>query len=186
MVGINIMKKFISAFLFFILCFVGVCANAKMVQKRWANPKHLNTYIQPGLERSTMMKHAFAEWSKLTKNKVIFYYVDSPKDADIEVVFVDRVPGNVKDAAGLTNCVYSNTNEMVHARILIPSMTVSGRALSRDDVYTSMLHEIGHAMGIVVHSTNPNNIMYPLIDSKREITKYDLAELYRIYGWQQL
>ena len=44
------------------------------VQKTWANPKHLNTYVQPGFGRSTMMKHAFAEWSQLTKNKVIFYY----------------------------------------------------------------------------------------------------------------
>lgn len=185
MVGINIMKKFVSIFLFLFLCIAGVSSvNAATVQKRWANPKHLNTYIQPGLERSTMMEHAFAEWSRLTKNKVVFYYVDSPKDADIEVIFVDRVPGNMQNATGLTNCLYSAKHEMIHAKILIPAKSTAGRTLSRDDVYTSMLHEIGHAIGIVVHSTNPNNIMYPLIDAKREITKYDLAELYRIYGWQ--
>lgn len=180
------MKKILSSIIIFMLAFVTLCADAVQTQKRWANPKHLTTYIQPGLERSEMMKRAFAEWSRLTKNKVVFYYVDSPEKADITVKFVDKVNASNGDVSGLTKCQYSQLDDtMKHAEILIPAYTSAGRKLGRDDVYTSMLHEIGHAIGIVVHSTNPNNIMYPRIDVKREITKYDLGELYRIYGWKQ-
>ncbi len=163
------------------------CVNAAEVQKRWEDPQHLKVYIQPGLERSEMMKRAFAEWSRLTKNKVVFYYVDSLEKADIDVVFVDRLATNFGRAIGLTDCkYYQSNNHMFHAQIIIPAKATNGRPLTRDDVYTSMLHEIGHAIGIVQHSTNPNNIMYPFIDAKREITKYDLAELYRIYGWSDV
>ena len=73
---------------------------------------------------------------------------------------------------------------MLKAVIYIPLKTSGGVTLSKDGVYTSMLHEIGHAIGIADHSKNPKNIMYPVIDVKREITKYDLGELYRTYGWK--
>ncbi len=154
------------------------------VQKTWANPKHLNTYVQPGFGRSSMMKHAFAEWSQLTKNKVIFYYVNDPKKADIEARFVDILPGLPAGVAGLTDIKYNSQHQMLKAVIYIPLKTSGGMTLSKDDVYTSMLHEIGHAIGIADHSKNPKNIMYPVIDVKREITKYDLGELYRTYGWK--
>ncbi len=178
------MKRFISFILiiFFMMSFSGVVV-AMQTQKRWKNPKHIDTYIQPGYERSAMMKRAFREWSSLTNNKVLFYYVDSPDNAQVEVKFVRTVEGP-DGAAGLTKVLYSQSrNEMLHAVILIPTHTVAGREMSRDEVYTSMLHEIGHAIGIVRHSTNPKNIMYPQIDEEREISKYDLAELHRIYGW---
>lgn len=153
-------------------------------QKRWANPKRLNAYIQPGLERSDMMKRAFAEWSRYAKNNVVFYYVDSFDGSDIDVVFVETLQNADPGIIGLTRCTYNQKNEMIHATIYIPSRRSNGMPLNRDAVYTSMLHEIGHAIGIVKHSTNPKNIMYPYIDEKREISKFDLAELYRIYGWR--
>lgn len=177
------MRKVIVLLFLIVFCLTTFVGSAFAGQKRWSNPKRIKTYIQPGLERSQMMKRAFAEWSRLTKNNIVFYYVDSAKKADIDVIFVDILSGP-NGRAGLTRCIYSIDGEMVHATIWIPAKTSDGKILSRDEVYTSMLHEIGHAMGIVEHPKNPHNIMYPLIDSKREISKYDLGELYRIYGWK--
>lgn len=177
--------------IFLLLCLIFMMAfsyvQAADSQKRWEDPRHLKVYIQPGLERSEMMKHAFSEWSRLTKNKLVFYYTDSKQSANIDVVFVDKLATNFGQAIGLTDCkYYQDNNYMYHATIIIPAKAANGKTLTRDDVYTSMLHEIGHAIGIVNHSTNPHNIMYPLIDAKREITKYDLGELYRIYGWDNV
>ncbi len=178
------MKKLFLFFISILMMFATTNIASAEVQKRWADPMHLKVYIQPGLERSTMMRHAFSEWTRLAKNKIVFYYVDSKNEADIDVIFVDRLSTNNGQAIGLTSCDYfPKNNNMSHATIYIPAKAANGKVLTRDDVYTSMLHEIGHAMGIVKHSTNPHNIMYPLIDAKREITQYDLAELYRIYGW---
>ncbi len=180
------MKKILIVFGLIIFLF-WLCAKdvtAVQTQKRWANPKRLNTYIQPGLERTGMMKRAFAEWSRYAKNNIVFYYVDSLDSADIDVVFVETLPDVPPGVIGLTRCTYNQKNQMAHATIYIPAKRSNGMPLNRDAVYTSMLHEIGHAMGIVRHSTNPQNIMYPYIDEKREISKFDLAELYRIYGWR--
>lgn len=178
------MKKFIIFFTIILTIVFNSASYVAAVQKTWENPKHLNTYIQPGLGRSTMMKHAFAEWSRLTKNKVVFYYVNDPNKADIEARFVDILPGLPSGVAGLTNIKYNQQHMMLKAVIYIPLKTSGGMTLSKDGVYTSMLHEIGHAIGIADHSKNPQNIMYPVIDVKREITIYDLGELYRTYGWK--
>ena len=121
----------------------------------------------------------------INKNKMVFYFVDDITISQIDVRFVEKVPGNTSPGViGLTMCQYTRTGKMRHATVWIPTHTKGGAKLSRDEVYTSMLHEIGHAVGIVQHSTNKNNIMYPSIDEKREITKYDLGELYRMYGWK--
>lgn len=178
------MKKVITLFLI-IFCFVFTTANIVLAaQKTWANPRHLNTYIQPGFGRTLMMKHAFEEWSRLTKNNVVFYYVKDAGAADIEVYFVDILPGLPSGTAGLTKISYTNDNKMRKAIVYIPLKTSGGITLTKDMVYTSMLHELGHAIGIADHSKNPHTIMHPSIDEKREITKYDLGELYRIYGWK--
>ena len=176
---------------FFVLCLILLniffCSSSALAaQKHWRNPAHLDTYIQPGYGRSDLMKKAFAEWSRLTKNKVVFYYVDSPKKAQIEVQFGEKILRTQnKGTAGLTKTKMLG-DEMYHATILIPLQTSAGIEMSKEMVYVVMLHEIGHALGILKHSTNPQNIMYPAASSdNKKITKYDLAELYRIYGWKQ-
>lgn len=180
------MKKFATSILliFFSLMLIPNEVFA-VTQKKWKNPKNLKTYIQPGYGRSELIKKAFRAWSAATKDKVVFYYVDTPEEAQIDVSFGDKIKGtNNPGTAGLTRSSYLG-DEMVHAEILIPVKTSSGIELPQELVYISMLHEIGHALGILNHSTNPQNLMYPTTQSiDKTITKYDLAELYRIYGWK--
>ena len=38
------------------------------------------------------------------------------------------------------------------------------RTLSKDEIYAVAVHEIGHAIGILGHSSNRNDIMYPTTD----------------------
>ncbi len=179
------MKKFAIIILVIFISLILTPNKVFAGQKYWRNPKNLKTYIQPGYGRSELIKKAFRAWSIATKDKVIFYYVNNPQDAQIEVSFGEKIKGtNNPGTAGLTR-TRSLGNEMVHAEILIPVKTSSGVELPQEMVYISMLHEIGHALGIINHSTNPQNLMYPSTSkADKKITKYDLAELYRIYGWQ--
>lgn len=189
---------FISIFIIFIST---LAAYAVPGQKTWDNPKNISVYIQPGYERSIMAKHAFQEWTKVTKGKLGFVFTNQKDNAQISVYFCKKVPnfkGNTSDAvSGLTRTqeiykviikpsgqvIKTPTNKLGKADVWIATHTIGGHELNRDEVYTVMLHEIGHAIGIINHSTNKHNIMYPSIDEKREITKYDLGELYRMYGW---
>ena len=179
------MKKFL-VFLFSILVVFVFQINTNAANnesnKWWMYPKQLRVYIPPNHKRTVMMKHAFAEWSRVTSGKLAFKYVPSPNVAKIKVIFVDKIP-NADREIGLTRFNFSGSGKLLSANIFIAEKTSTGRALGNDSVYTVMLHEIGHAMGINRHSNDPLSIMYPYEDDAQEILKSDLKTLAEIYGW---
>ena len=170
-------------FLVVYIFFFAVFASAIPSYGKWFNPRILKTYIQPGHPRTIMMKHAFAEWSRVTQNKFAFRYVDSPKVAQIEVYFVKTIP-NADREIGLTKTSRMNSGKITHAVIQIAERPVNGAKLRNDSVYTTMLHEIGHAMGMLEHSSDPKSVMYPVVNDAQEISKADLKRLAKIYGWE--
>lgn len=150
--------------------------------RRWQFPKKIKTYIPPNHKRTQMMKNAFAEWSRKTNNKIVFRYVTSKATADIVVEFVNIVP-NAEREIGLTRSRFISGNRLIHSTIYIAEKTSTGVQLGRDAVYTVMLHEIGHAIGLGGHSDDPMSIMYPTEDDRQEISKGDLKWLDEVYGW---
>lgn len=181
------MKRVIILFcliVIYIMSFVGY-ANAAI--GKWYNPTSLKTYIQPGHKRTVMMKHAFAEWSRLTNNRLVFRYVNSPRLAQIKVYFVKKIDvtePNLDKSIGLTRSrTTGHAKQFTRAEIYIADQTQDGRTLSNDEVYTVMLHEIGHAVGLE-HSKNPKSVMYLGADVIQEISKADLETLAKLYGWR--
>lgn len=149
--------------------------------KKWQFPKKIKTYIPQNNKRTVMMEHAFREWSKVTNDEIIFRYVQSKNTADIIVEFVEVVP-NAEREIGLTRYSYSSRGTLRKATIYIAEKTASGRKLGNDSVYTVMLHEIGHAIGIEEHSKDPYSIMYAIENDVQEILDSDIKTVEKIYG----
>lgn len=175
------MKKMIA---FFSLVFLWVysCNFAIGYTGKWFNPKMIKTYIQPNHKYTITMKHAFSEWDRLTNGKVRFKYVDSPNTAQIQVYFVKKIKYSDR-AIGLTKTSYVGKNKkMAKAVIYIAEKNDYGVSLRKDETYTVMLHEIGHAIGLE-HSSDPKSVMYYAENDIQEISKNDLRQLRRLYGW---
>lgn len=177
------MNKFVRFILLVLITMLFLSPFVQAANRHWLYPNKIRTYIPPNHKRTVMMKHAFERWTRLTNRKVMFYYVSSPNAAQLKVNFVNKIP-NADREIGLTQSYFTSTDKISRAEIFIAENTADGRQLNNDAVFTVMLHEIGHALGIGEHSNNPESIMYATEDDKQEILQSDLQNLYKIYGWK--
>ncbi len=191
MVGVmlsNIIKGFYMKKIFFtlilIFSFLISSQGFAFASPKWDNPKSIRTYIEPN-DKKDLMKDAFAKWTQETGNKIIFKYVSSPQNAQIKVEFVKDASKTSKreHAAGVTYYKYIG-DQLIEARIEIADRAPNGAAFRKDAAYRIMLHEIGHAIGIVEHSSDPMSIMYFQKRSRNQaITQNEIKFLSQLYSW---
>ena len=171
----DIMMKKIIIIIFIIL----ISTNAVLAVEKWQNPKSIKTYIPQNHANSLMMRHAFEEWTRLTNDKIIFVFVKSKDSSQIDVEFVKQIENQSDKAIGLTRRKFY-PNRLVHATVYIADKTQQGKSLNRDEIYTTMLHEIGHAIGLD-HTNDKKSVMYPGVNVIQEIQKADLDTINALY-----
>lgn len=181
-------KKVLVLFILIVFYISGYALCANVVLGIWEKPQYIKTYIQPNHPRTVMMKHAFARWSKVTSDKIIFRYVDSTQTSQLDVFFVNKIDkdkSNSDKSIGLTEGKYnSKTGYITHATIWIADYDQKGKELNKDIVFTTMLHEIGHAIGLE-HTSNSKSVMFPNVDRIQEISEDDVSNVGKMYGWKK-
>lgn len=121
---------------------------------------NLKWYSMPESERflyKHMVIQAFKEWETVGQGKFSFIIVDSQPDSFINVGW-RRV-----NRKSLGDCSYNyDENSILYSAevsIGISDGIISKKYMDEAEVYHTILHEIGHALGLG-HSPNKGDIMY--------------------------
>lgn len=131
--------------------------------------------------KSASMQNAFKRWQDATEQKLNFQYINDEKKADITVEFTDKVNGS--DGPFGEYVLEIQGMAITKAKIKIATKNPKIKQYSRDYVFTTMLHEVGHVIGLKDSERKHSSIMYMPIDEKQDILISDKRNLYRTYGW---
>lgn len=188
------MKK---VFCIFMLMAVFAGTVVALSNPRW-DKRPIKVYIPDSSYKSQWMKAAFQEWQAETNAAVWFVFLgDNKKDeSDIDVYFEEFVHCNDTMAIGCThnkskNGFYTHSDIEIGSKYVIELKgddgTVAKKTMevSQKALYGTMLHEIGHAIGIQEHSNDINSIMYShsMLDHNipQHLTQEDLRLIYKTY-----
>ena len=99
------------------------------------------------------------EWNQ--SGRQVMVVVVTSGQIDVPVSFVNqRELGGT--AQGMTSYMYDTTGRMLTASIRIAHRTRDGALIPASDVQSFIAHEIGHALGIIGHSPNSSDLLYPV------------------------
>ena len=151
----------------------------------WVEPKNIKVYIYPDQDKKYILERSFKTWDSALGSDLNFKFVNDPTSADITIKYVDRLTEN---AAGITKPQYIRIQGKVYlakADVLIGYNTPGGWKMNDAELNNTVLHEIGHAIGILGHSENINDIMYYSLASTRQgtLSAKDVETVNKIYGF---
>jgi TonB family protein len=148
----------------------------------------IRVLIKPGtavrgfkLKFEEILRNSFQEWEANSSSKIKFQYVTKPP-ADITCQFVVDLPKEEPSVAGITH-YQTSPHHMDVANISIKT-TSKIAPITDDEMRATCLHEIGHALGLVNHSPDPHDIMYPFLTQQRALSTRDINTIKLLYEFK--
>lgn len=157
------------------MCVILVAGTAGFAQNLKWQKMPLMVCLPPN-NNSVLMKQAFADWQKSTKDKVTFVFLTANSCPNAQIT-VSYAP---KKMSSLTSFSYRG-NYFTKAHIEMGLLTREGNKASDDLLLALMKHEVGHAIGIIGHSNTPQSLMQSTVKESYKITPDSIMEIYRIY-----
>lgn len=130
------------------------------------------------------VRDGITDWSDVAAPGIpSFVFVESAGDADIPIVWAAKPDGDWYIAyCSYDVNVFAQTFDVDY--ILVTGRYGSGAEATLHDLYATMLHEVGHALGIGGHSPSTGDIMYRSAGAKKTpgLSARDRETLRRLYG----
>lgn len=151
----------------------------KELQRPHWDKREITVYI-PRDSHNAQMTRAFAYWQRSLFNVVKFKYVKE-EPANIVVKFSNRT--NDSDVKLGSYNITTSGNTISKAEITIDTKSPEAKKVSNDYMYTTMLHEIGHVLGLQDSIRKPAGIMNIPITEEQDIKKIEVRKVFVINGW---
>lgn len=149
---------------------------------RWAKFP-VSVYVAPS-DYSILIKNAFSHWQKVSGGLVQFNFVGNISGAQITAGVADSLSLPYDENFEAGHAVVNAKNNIIYKSNieLLKINPKTGEPLSAEVIYSTALHEIGHALGIQGHSDNNADLMSAInTKGKKSITKRDLNTLKMLY-----
>lgn len=175
------LKKFLTVFIIVFTLFLTISPSFAVGDNGFSwNKKNLTVNIPKDNSYSGMMQRAFKKWQDNSYGQLTFTFTDEG-DADIYVTFGDKTDGtDVGDLADYDITIRGGS--IVKAQI---NIVPDSKKYSNDMIYTVMLHEVGHALGLADSKRNLG-IMHTPVNEKQDIIPNDIIKLFRLNGWSYM
>jgi predicted Zn-dependent protease len=159
-------------------------------KSRWPNGHDIKVYVAPGRPAFPgIVASCFDQWSQATGGKITYTVVGSAHQADYIVRWTkhQHEAADGTEAGLTTTDTYvddENQEYIVRARTNILTR-YDGRSLSDKEIAETVLHEIGHGLGIEGHSQNPADIMYYAVSNRQSghLTMRDANTMAHLYAY---
>lgn len=127
-------------------------------------------------------------WMQALNNRLRYEMTDSLEEADIRVLWVNTIDGKGQS---------TETGTSYHAGVTIPEIRdrqlrameirmatfdIRGRPQGARHIEAVMLHEMGHALGLLGHSDNLDDVMFGQNQLRFSLSRRDVNTLARLYG----
>ena len=132
-----------------------------------------------------ILQNAFVEWQEAAPDLITISFVDKSDQAQIVCTWTNDKSEMLNPREGGNTYIVPDANGIVQAEMKILAVTPSGMNTITDAYMKHVtLHEAGHALGIIGHSSNSADIMYYEImpnEAPRDLTPRDKATMQALY-----
>jgi len=174
-------KKFFSIIIVMFAFIIAFATNANAASSntpRWEKSP-IKVYI-PDDTNSGIVHNAFNTWQNQSYGKLKFTYVKKGP-ADIDIVYIDKI--NTSDSPIASYVTKTKGSAITKAEIKIATKNPAFKKYSKRYVYITMLHEIGHTLGLSDDHRKKSGIMYMPISENQRLRRDDMIKLYNLYDW---
>ena len=149
------------------------------------NPNGIRN-IQPGFEKQILS--AMDQWRQALGQQIVFETQSVPDNAQIQISWANSIDtqghsgdGGTSYTAGLT-VPDIRDNQLRAMHITLATYDILGNAQQEETIYAVSLHELGHALGILGHSENPDDVMFVRNHKVAKLSGADIRTIRTLYS----